>query len=166
MIAIFKPMLAWLMDRTTLVCWLFVCIVGLGYSRSSTRLGGEFMPPLGERAVLDMPTNQCPRTSVAQATPELKGATRCLEASRGLAGGRQGGPRLRRPPIPRPSTWSRRSSTFTTERFVGPKLKFEDALIQTQAVLDSCEAEGIVKQAAPTEDGDAALGAKPWPWKS
>ena len=29
MIEIFKPMLSWLMDRTTLVCWLFVIILGL-----------------------------------------------------------------------------------------------------------------------------------------
>ena len=38
MIEIFKPMLSWLMDRTTLVCWLFVIILGLGYV-ASTRLG-------------------------------------------------------------------------------------------------------------------------------
>ena len=33
MIEIFKPMLSWLMDRPTLVCWLFAVIVGLGYRR-------------------------------------------------------------------------------------------------------------------------------------
>jgi hypothetical protein len=38
-------MLAWLMDRTTLVCWLFVIILGLGYV-ASTKLGREFMADL------------------------------------------------------------------------------------------------------------------------
>ena len=33
MIAIFKPMLSWLMDRPTLVCWLFACILGVGLPR-------------------------------------------------------------------------------------------------------------------------------------
>src|ERR687890_1477339 len=45
MIAIFKPMLSWLMDRPVLVCWLFVCILGLGWV-ASTKLGREFMPDL------------------------------------------------------------------------------------------------------------------------
>ena len=60
MIEIFKPMLSWLMDRPTLVIWLFTVIVGLGYV-ASTRLGREFMPPLDEGSILDMPTS-VPRT--------------------------------------------------------------------------------------------------------
>ncbi|MEI7924343.1 MAG: efflux RND transporter permease subunit, partial [Planctomycetota bacterium] len=47
MTAIFKPMLGWLMDRPTLVCWLFAVILGCGYL-ASTRLGREFMPTLNE----------------------------------------------------------------------------------------------------------------------
>src|SRR5262249_14359186 len=65
MTEIFRPMLAWLMDRPTLVCWLFACILGFGYL-ASTRLGREFMPPLDEGTVMDMPTS-VPRMSVAQA---------------------------------------------------------------------------------------------------
>ena len=61
MIAIFKPMLSWLMDRPTLVCWLFVCILGTGYL-ASTRLGREFMPDLDEGSFLEMPTT-VPRVS-------------------------------------------------------------------------------------------------------
>ena len=55
MIEIVKPMLTWLMDRTTLVCWLFVVILGLGYV-ASTRLGREFMPDLDEQSLMEMPT--------------------------------------------------------------------------------------------------------------
>src|ERR1044071_9175817 len=70
MIEIFRPMLAWLMDRTTLVCWLFVVIVGLGYV-ASTKLGREFMPDLDEQSIMDMPTT-VPRASVAQAGDDLR----------------------------------------------------------------------------------------------
>ena len=69
MIEIFKPMLSWLMDRTTLVCWLFVVIVGLGYV-ASTKLGREFMPDLDEQSIMDMPTT-VPRASVTEAAKDL-----------------------------------------------------------------------------------------------
>jgi len=51
MIDIFKPMLSWLMDRTTLVCRLFAIILGLGYA-ASTKLGREFMPALNEQSII------------------------------------------------------------------------------------------------------------------
>ena len=70
MIEIFKPMLSWLMDRTTLVCWLFAIIVGLGYV-ASTRLGREFMPDLDEQSIMDMPTT-VPRASIAQSGDDLR----------------------------------------------------------------------------------------------
>jgi Cu(I)/Ag(I) efflux system membrane protein CusA/SilA len=70
MIAIFKPMLSWLMGRPTLVCWLFAVILGLGFL-ASTRLGREFMPTLDEGSILDMPTS-VPRMSVTQAAQDLK----------------------------------------------------------------------------------------------
>ena len=70
MIEIFKPMLSWLMDRTTLVCWLFVIILGLGYV-ASTKLGREFMPDLDEQSMLEMPTT-VPRASIAQVERDLR----------------------------------------------------------------------------------------------
>ncbi len=70
MITIFKPMLAWLMDRTTLVCWLFVVILGLGYV-ASTKLGREFMPDLDEQSLLEMPTT-VPRASIAQVERDIR----------------------------------------------------------------------------------------------
>src|SRR5262249_30051279 len=70
MIDIFKPMLSWLMDRTTLVCWLFVVILGLGYV-ASRKLGREFMPDLNEGSIMDMPTT-VPRASVAEAAEDLR----------------------------------------------------------------------------------------------
>ncbi len=70
MIEIFKPMLSWLMDRTTLVCWLFVVILGLGYV-ASTKLGREFMPDLDEQSLMDMPTT-IPRASISEVERDLR----------------------------------------------------------------------------------------------
>jgi copper/silver efflux system protein len=68
-IEIFKPMLAWLMDRPGLVSWLFLVILGLGYV-ASTHLGNEFMPALDEGSILEMPMT-VPRVSITQATDDL-----------------------------------------------------------------------------------------------
>ena len=89
MIEIFRPMLAWLMDRPRLVCWLFAVIVGLGYV-ASTKLGREFMPDLDEQSIMDMPTT-VPRASIAQVTDDLKVRDADpARVSRGLASRRQG----------------------------------------------------------------------------
>ena len=69
MIAIFKPMLSWLMDRPMLVSWLFLVILGLGYV-ASTHLGNEFMPALDEGSILEMPMT-VPRVSITQAADDL-----------------------------------------------------------------------------------------------
>jgi Cu(I)/Ag(I) efflux system membrane protein CusA/SilA len=70
MVSVFKPLLTWLMDRPTLICWFFACIVGLGFV-ASTKLGREFMPPIDEGSILEMPTG-VPRTSVAEAAADLR----------------------------------------------------------------------------------------------
>ena len=104
MIEIFKPMLSWLMDRPTLVCWLFVVILGLGYV-ASTQLGPRVhaRPRRGERSWTCRPP--CPRASVTAG-----GATTCGPATRssaasprsGRSSARRAGPRRR--PTPRRST--------------------------------------------------------------
>ena len=92
MIEIFKPMLAWLMDRTTLVCWLFVVILGLGYV-ASTRLGREFMPDLDEQSDHGHADDRAPRRRSPQAARRPPGPRRGPpRLPRGLAGRRQGGP--------------------------------------------------------------------------
>ena len=50
MIEIFKPMLAWLMDRTTLVCWLFVDHPGAGLRRLDEARAASSCPTSTSRA--------------------------------------------------------------------------------------------------------------------
>ncbi|AGA26832.1 efflux RND transporter permease subunit [Singulisphaera acidiphila] len=156
MITIFKPMLSWLMDRTTLVCWLFVCILGTGYL-ASTRLGSEFMPPLDEGSILDMPTS-VPRMSVTQATQDLKARDAVLRGFPEvlMVVGKAGRAETATDPSPLDMV---ETIINLHDREVWPKrkLKFEDALIQTQAALTALEAKGILKPAATKEERDAFL---------
>jgi Cu(I)/Ag(I) efflux system membrane protein CusA/SilA len=151
MIEIFKPMLAWLMDRTTLVCWLFAVILGLGWV-ASTKLGREFMPDLDEGTIMDMPTT-VPRASIAEVDRDLRYRDEILrgfpEVSQvvGKAG------RAETPTDPSPldmietvinlrdrATWPKR------------KLDFKDAVAQTKAALDALVARGLLRRPALADE--------------
>src|SRR3954465_7767536 len=161
MIAIFKPMLGWLMDRTTLVCWLFVIILGLGYV-ASTKLGREFMPDLDEGSIMDMPTT-VPRASVAQAADDLKVRDAILRdfpevlTVVGKAG------RAETPTDPSPLDMIETVINLR-DREVWPKrtLRFEDAVAQTRAVLSALEGKGLLRRPATAGEreglgGEAAM---------
>jgi Cu(I)/Ag(I) efflux system membrane protein CusA/SilA len=156
MITIFKPMLSWLMDRTTLVCWLFACIIGLGYL-ASTRLGSEFMPPLDEGSILDMPTS-VPRMSVTQATQDLKARDAVLRGFPEvlMVVGKAGRAETATDPSPLDMV---ETIINLQDRELWPKrkLKFEDALIQTEAALAALEAKGFVKPPGTKEEREAFL---------
>ncbi|WP_422929781.1 efflux RND transporter permease subunit [Singulisphaera sp. PoT] len=151
MIEIFKPMLSWLMDRTTLVCWLFAIIVGLGYV-ASTRLGREFMPDLDEQSMMEMPTT-VPRASVTQTGDDLRLRDKVLRGFPEVwqVVGKSG--RAETPTDPAPldmvetminlrdrSLWSKR------------KLNFDDALAQTRVALDAMEKAGIVRRIESSDE--------------
>jgi copper/silver efflux system protein len=157
MIKIFKPMLAWLMDRTTLVCWLFAIILGLGYV-ASTKLGREFMPDLDEQSLMDMPTT-VPRASIAEAERDLRVRDEVL---RGF-----------------PEVWqvvgkAGRAETATDaapldmietvinlrdhEVWLKRKLRFEDAASQTRAVLDALESKGLLRRTESAEERKGLVG--------
>ncbi len=156
MITIFKPMLSWLMDRTTLVCWLFAVILGCGYL-ASTRLGSEFMPPLDEGSILDMPTS-VPRMSVTQAAQDLKARDAVLRGFPEVLTvvGKAGRAETATDPSPLDMV---ETIINLRDRGLWPKrkLEFEDALVQTRAALASLEAKGLLKPPATQEERDALL---------
>ncbi|AMV38110.1 efflux RND transporter permease subunit [Planctomyces sp. SH-PL62] len=156
MITIFKPMLSWLMDRTTLVCWLFACILGVGYL-ASTRLGSEFMPPLDEGSILDMPTS-VPRMSVTQATQDLKARDAVLRGFPEvlMVVGKAGRAETATDPSPLDMVETI-INLHDRELWPKRKLEFNDALIQTQAALAALEAGGVLKAPATKEEREAFL---------
>ena len=146
MIEIFKPMLSWLMDRTTLVCWLFVIILGLGYLASHEARPRVHARP--RRAEPDGHADDRPPGLDRRGDPRtFESVTRSSGASRrsGRSSARRAAPRRR--PTPRRSTWSRRSSTSaTTMSWPKRKLQFEDATAQTKAALDALVAKGLIRR--------------------
>src|SRR4051812_29430138 len=154
MIKIFKPMLSWLMDRTTLVCWLFAIILGLGYV-ASTRLGREFMPDLDEQSVMDMPTT-VPRASIAEVTRDLRVRDEVLRGFPEVwqVVGKAG--RAETPTDPAPLDMVE-TIVNLRDRSIWPRrmLRFDDALAQTQVAMETLESRGILR---PLKAGDDREG--------
>ena len=148
MIEIFKPMLSWLMDRPGLVIWLFAVIVGLGYV-ASTKLGREFMPPLDEGSILEMPTS-VPRTSVTEAADDLKARDAILRTFPEVwqVVGKAGRAETATDPSPLDMV---ETIINLRDHELWPKrmLKFKDALAQTEAVLRELEAKGVLRPVPP-----------------
>ena len=143
MIEIFRPMLSWLMDRPGLVIWLFTVIVGLGYV-ASTKVGREFMPPLDEGSILEMPTT-VPRTSVTEAADDLKARDAILRTFPEVwqVVGKAGRAETATDPSPLDmveTIINLRDHDLWPKR----KLSFKDALAQTEAVLRDMESGGGV----------------------
>ena len=156
MIAIFKPMLSWLMDRTTLVCWLFVVILGLGYV-ASTKLGREFMPDLDEQSLMDMPTT-VPRASIAEVERDLRVRDAVLRGFPEVwqVVGKAG--RAETPTDPAPLDMIETIINLRDhELWPKRKLRFEDAVAQTRVVLDALVAQGL---APPPGVGRRARGPR------
>ena len=156
MIEIFKPMLSWLMDRTTLVCWLFAIILGLGYV-ASTKLGREFMPDLDEQSLMDMPTT-VPRASIAEVTRDLRVRDEVLRGFPEVwqVVGKAG--RAETPTDPSPLDMVETVINLR-DREVWPKrkLKFEDATAQTRAALDVLVAKGLLRRPASGDELDGLV---------
>jgi Cu(I)/Ag(I) efflux system membrane protein CusA/SilA len=161
MISIFKPMLSWLMDRPTLVCWLFALIIGTGYL-ASTRLGREFMPPLNEGSILDMPTS-VPRASVTEATDDLKARDAMLRRFPEVwqVVGKAGRAETSTDPAPLDMV---ETIINLRDRVLWPKrnLRFDDATEHTRDTLTALEAANILKTPATADDrnnliNDAAM---------
>ena len=156
MIEIFKPMLSWLMDRTTLVCWLFVVILGLGYVASS-KLGCEFMPDLNEGSIMDMPTT-VPRASIAEVERDLRVRDEVLRGFPEVwqVVGKAG--RAETPTDPSPLDMVETIINLRDhEVWPKRKLSFGDATAQTKAVLDVLTANGILRAPDSAADRDGLV---------
>lgn len=66
---VYRPTLGWLLDRPRVVALAFAALIGLGLNLAP-RLGREFMPPLDEGSIMDMPVT-IPSASVAQVRDDL-----------------------------------------------------------------------------------------------
>lgn len=155
MTEIFRPMLNWLMDRPTLVCWSFACIVGLGYV-ASTKLGREFMPELNEGSIMDMPTT-VPRISITQASDDLKARDAILRSFPEVLQvvGKAGRAETATDPSPLDMI---ETIINLRDHDLWPKrhFRFEDVLKQTTTTQSALLSMGIL-QAKPGDDSASLL---------
>ena len=77
-IEMYRPVLTFLMRRPKTVIWLFVLLLAFGFYLAR-HLGREFMPPLDEGSILDMPVT-APRVSVTEAADDLKARDALIRA--------------------------------------------------------------------------------------
>ncbi len=157
---IYRPVLTWLMERHKGVMVVFAAILGLGLYFAG-RLGREFMPPLDEGSILDMPVT-VPRVSVTQAGDDLKARDALLrsfpevESVVGKAG------RADTPTDPSPLDMVETVINLRPrEHWPRRHLDFEDAAEESPEVLDLLVARGVLK-APSSEDAkrlanDAAM---------
>jgi Cu(I)/Ag(I) efflux system membrane protein CusA/SilA len=156
MIAIFKPMLNWLLDRTTLVCWLFVVILGLGYV-ASTKLGREFMPDLDEQSLMDMPTT-VPRASIAEVERDLRVRDAILRGFPEVwqvvgKAGRAETPTDTAPLDMIETVINLRDHRLWPKR----KLRFEDTVAQTRTVIASLASQGFFSPSLTADDRESLV---------
>jgi Cu(I)/Ag(I) efflux system membrane protein CusA/SilA len=70
LIGIYRPFLSWAVDYPRVVNAFFVVLLALGWHLHG-KIGREYMPPLDEGAILDMPVT-VPRASVTETADDLK----------------------------------------------------------------------------------------------
>ncbi|MBI3117118.1 MAG: efflux RND transporter permease subunit, partial [Candidatus Hydrogenedentes bacterium] len=77
-IEMYRPVLGFLMGKPKTVVWLFVLLLAFGYY-TARHLGREFMPPLDEGGIMDMPVTT-PRASVTEVADDIKARDAMLRA--------------------------------------------------------------------------------------
>ncbi len=77
-VEVYRPVLDWLMDRRRLVVGAFAVILAIGWILAG-RVGSEFMPPLDEGSILDMPVTT-PRASVTEVADDLRARNAILRS--------------------------------------------------------------------------------------
>jgi Cu(I)/Ag(I) efflux system membrane protein CusA/SilA len=129
-------------------------LVALVADQNMTRLGREFMPPLDEGSILDMPIT-VPRASITQAADDLKARDRLLRMfpEVELVVGKAG--RAETPTDPAPPDMIETVVNLRPKaQWPKRKLRYADALAQTRAVVSTAEERDWV--AAPQDDQERA----------
>lgn len=117
-------------------------VVGLVADQNMSRLGREFMPPLDEGTILDMPVT-VPRASITQAADDLKARDAMLRAFPEVEQvvGKAGRAETPTDPAP-PDMVETIINLRPREHWPKREMRYEDALAQTEVVLDALIARG------------------------
>ena len=157
-IDVYRPVLDWLMDRRRLVVGAFAVILATGWILAG-RLGSEFMPPLDEGSILDMPVTT-PRASITQVADDLRARNAILRSfpEVELVVGKAG--RADTPLDPSPLDMIETVITLKPhDLWPHRNLEERDARRRVSAVMAALEARGILSNTAGASRDDLASAA-------
>jgi Cu(I)/Ag(I) efflux system membrane protein CusA/SilA len=155
-VEMYRPVLGFLMGKPKTVVWLFVLLLATGFF-FARHLGREFMPPLDEGSIMDMPVT-VPRASVTEVADDIKARDALLRAlpEVEMVVGKAG--RADTPTDPSPLDMIETVVTLRPrEHWLKRKIRFEDARKAADALLTRMEASGAVDGFAKASDRDAFL---------
>jgi Cu(I)/Ag(I) efflux system membrane protein CusA/SilA len=142
-VAVYRPTLQFLMHRPKTVIWLFVILLSAGFY-VSRHLGREFMPPLDEGSILDMPVTT-PRASVTEVADDLKARDALIRSVPEVEMVVGKGGRAETPTDPSPLDMIETVVTLRPkEHWIKRKILADDARAETSRVLGLLEARGTV----------------------
>ncbi|HEY4233394.1 MAG TPA: efflux RND transporter permease subunit [Lacipirellulaceae bacterium] len=141
---------------TMLVSLVFVALLADTYM---SRLGSEFMPPLNEGTILDMPVT-IPRASITEVADDLKARDSLLRSfpEVSLVVGKAGRAETPTDPAP-PDMVETVVNLRTREHWPKRELRFDDAKRQTEAVLAGLIAGHWIKEPAAEQRTDLVSDA-------
>jgi Cu(I)/Ag(I) efflux system membrane protein CusA/SilA len=140
----YRPVLGFLMNRPKTVIWLFVLLLSLGVL-VARHLGREFMPPLDEGSILDMPVT-VPRASVTEVADDLKARDAMIRAIPEVEMVVGKGGRADTPTDPSPLDMVESVITLRPrEHWLKRKIRLDDTLAEAGRVADLLIAEGTMK---------------------
>ncbi|MGD0381959.1 MAG: efflux RND transporter permease subunit, partial [Thermoguttaceae bacterium] len=144
LIGIYKPLLRWAMNYPKTVFWFFVLLLVVGWHLSG-KLGREYMPPLDEGSILDMPVT-VPRASVTEVADDLKARNAVLRRFPEVEQIVGKGGRADTPTDPSPIEMIETIINLRPKEF-WPKRKmyFTDAQRQAEIVLKALEDRGLMR---------------------
>ncbi len=142
-IQMYRPVLNFLMHKPKTVIWLFVLLLATGIY-VSRGLGREFMPPLDEGSILDMPITT-PRASVTEVADDLKARDALLRSMPEVEMVVGKGGRAETPTDPSPLDMVETVITLRPKEYwLKRKVKFEDAYSETVRVVGLLEKQGVI----------------------
>ncbi|MCC6152865.1 MAG: efflux RND transporter permease subunit, partial [Candidatus Hydrogenedentes bacterium] len=157
-IEMYRPVLGFLMEKPKTVIWLFVLLLAFGLY-TARHLGREFMPPLDEGSILDMPVT-VPRASVTEVGDDLKARDALLRAvpEVEMVVGKAG--RADTPTDPSPLDMVETVvNLHPREHWIKRKIKFGDAFDEAGRLVKSLEAKQTIDAFASEDERNSFLNS-------
>ncbi len=155
-IEIYKPVLNFLLRHRKAFVWSFVVLLGVGFNLSR-HLGREFMPPLDEGSVMDMPVT-IPSVSVAKAGDDLISRNAILRSFPEVSSvvGKAGRAETATDPAP-PDMVETIINLHPRSWWPKRKIRFEDTMKEAGILLGALQQQGVVRKALSGDERGVLL---------